>query len=513
MHHRLGFQFFHLCLFIYFSFIPTINQVSAKYNVALYQSNPIKRFAGSGKIWFVHDTATGANNGTSWVDAFPSLQSALDAAALGDEIWVAHGTYWPTTLKDPMDPLSATFQLKNGISIYGGFGGTETSLESRDWKTNISILSGDIDHNDLANPASDISQIVGNNAYHVVTGSGTDTTAVLDGFVMTAGKTKDEVSYVCAPSCGGGMIVIAGSPTLRNSTFIGNQARLGGGLGTFQSNLIISYSTFDANLAGPGGGMYVLNGNPSVDHVLFSNNSGGAGGGLYTDHSSPSVTNVIFYGNSAWNGAGFSNANYSNPEFTNVLFNSNIASNIGGAIENDYHANLTLTNVTLVNNTAVNSGGGVWNADNSNITLINVTITSNSGAYGGGIYNNMSGNITLRNSILWGNIPDQILDGYGSSHTATYSDIQGVTVNPGAGNINLDPQLGLLGNYGGSIQVVPLQPNSPAINKVPTSQCLDKYGGLLTYDQRGVTRPQGCACDMGAFEIIMLSTFLPIINR
>ena len=88
-------------------------------------------------------------------------------------------TYTPTAGTD----RSATFQLIDGVSIYGGFAGSEASLGERDWETNETILSGDLlrdDGPDFTNNSD--------NSFHVVTGSGTDGTAILDGFTITAGN-------------------------------------------------------------------------------------------------------------------------------------------------------------------------------------------------------------------------------------------------------------------------------------------------------------------------------------
>ena len=90
----------------------------------------------AGGIIYVDADATGANDGTSWADAFTALQPALEAAQTGDQIWVAAGTYTPSLESDPDDPRSASFQMKNGVAIYGGFAGGETRLEQRDWENN-----------------------------------------------------------------------------------------------------------------------------------------------------------------------------------------------------------------------------------------------------------------------------------------------------------------------------------------------------------------------------------------
>jgi hypothetical protein len=121
---------------------------------------------------------------TSWANAC-TLKYALSIAVNGDQIWVKKGVYYPGTNR------TDTFTLKNGVALYGGFAGTETALNQRDWQTNLTILSGDIDQNDINTDGNFIaetwSDIQGNNAYHVVTGGGTNSSAVLDGFIITAG--------------------------------------------------------------------------------------------------------------------------------------------------------------------------------------------------------------------------------------------------------------------------------------------------------------------------------------
>ena len=111
-------------------------------------------------------TSTGC--GSSWSNAC-ELQTALASASAGDEIWVAAGTYYPGTNRED------TFQLISGVALYGGFAGTETAREQRDWGTNLTVLSGDIG---VPDDSSD-------NSYSVVTGSGVDTSAILDGFTIT----------------------------------------------------------------------------------------------------------------------------------------------------------------------------------------------------------------------------------------------------------------------------------------------------------------------------------------
>jgi hypothetical protein len=160
---------------------------------------------------YVNDDAGGANNGTSWTDAYTSLQSAFSDSCT--EIWVAAGVYKPTTSTD----RNATFQLENGVSVYGGFAGTETLLSQRDPATNVTILSGDIDNNDSQTPIiTDINTVTGNNtnSYTVVRGA---TGATLDGFTITAAY-RDSGS--CGGGCGGGMLNSSSSPTLKNISLV-----------------------------------------------------------------------------------------------------------------------------------------------------------------------------------------------------------------------------------------------------------------------------------------------------
>jgi predicted outer membrane repeat protein len=190
---------------------------------------------------YVNSAAAGANNGTSWANAYASLQSALAAAVSGDEIWVAAGVYKPSVQVDVdasggSDTREATFQLPNGVKIYGGFAGTEATLAERNWTVNVTILSGDIDNNDVNADANFIAEtdasIVGNNAYHVVYTANVTAATQLDGFVITAGR-----AYLAAPPNpnvpnldGGGWYNRIGapqnasSPTIRNCTFQGNYA-------------------------------------------------------------------------------------------------------------------------------------------------------------------------------------------------------------------------------------------------------------------------------------------------
>jgi len=92
---------------------------------------------------FVNLNATGTNDGSSWTNAYTDLNSALSAATVGNEIWIAQGIYKPGTSR------SATFNFAtSGLKVYGGFNGTETLLNERNHLMHITILSGDLSGND-----------------------------------------------------------------------------------------------------------------------------------------------------------------------------------------------------------------------------------------------------------------------------------------------------------------------------------------------------------------------------
>jgi predicted outer membrane repeat protein len=358
----------------------------------------------SSQIIYVNAAATGNNNGSSWANAFLSLQTALQSATSGKEIWVAAGVYKPTHTPGLRKEV---FQLKDNVAIYGGFAGMETARGQRNWQINRTILSGDIDSNDGAQSGvvTDPTKIQGSNSFHVVSGSGVSATALLDGFTVTAGKADGGNTPICLDRCGGGMYSDNGSPTVANVTFIGNAAE-------------------------EGAGMYNLNSSPALTNVTFSGNSASSGGGgMFNNHqSSPMLTNVTFSGNSAKYGGGIYNHNSSNPTLTNVTFNSNSAPHAGGGMYNGGSspalANVTfsgnsshqgggmynggsspaLTNIIFSGNAAQSRGGGMFNNFQSSPTLTSVTFSGNSAVeHGGGIANMYYSSPAIRNSIFWHN--------------------------------------------------------------------------------------------------------------
>lgn len=175
-----------------------------------------------GRRLYVDAYATGAGTGTSWEHAFTDLQAALFAAQPGDCVWVSLGTYKATDGYN----REMTFNLKNGVHLYGGFAGVETELEQRNWERFKTTLSGDIG---LIDDDSD-------NSYTIMVIEKSDRETIVDGFTFTGGRADNSDPYVSNLSrekSGGAIYVVAeGStvhPKIRNCNFENNYAREFGG--------------------------------------------------------------------------------------------------------------------------------------------------------------------------------------------------------------------------------------------------------------------------------------------
>ena len=338
-------------------------------------------------VIYVKANATGANNGTSWANAYTHLQAPLVAAQSGDEIWVAQGTYKPTTGTD----RTLSFALKSGVGLYGGFAGTETARDQRNWTTNPTTLSGDIGTTGIAT----------DNTYHVVIGA--DLT-VLDGFTITGGNSIGG---------GGGMYNRNCSPTVTNCTFSSNTTTVngdGGGMYNWYSSPAVTNCTFSGNTAGyGGGGMFNNNSSPTVTNCTFTNNTAdnGFGGGMHNLNCSPTVTNCTFSGNTAAYGGGMDNSG-SSPIVRNCTFSGNTAA-YGGGMHNSGSSPI-VRNCTFTNNTADNGFGGGMHNWLGSPTVTNCTFSGNTaagayGANGGGMYSSSS-SASVTNCTFSGNTAD-----------------------------------------------------------------------------------------------------------
>ena len=377
----------------------------------------------AGKIIYVDEIAGGANDGSSWDDAYNFLQDALADANESEkpvEIRLAQGSYSPD--QDTLNPEGtaerrATFHLINGVSLKGGYAGLGSAdPNARDSVLFETALVGEIRQTGFG----------GGNSYHIVTGSGTDETAVLDGLIIAGGNANgprlgQESDYDYRFRYGGGLYNDAGSPTVIDCVFTDNSAYIGGGA-IYNSNggsPTLTDCMFEWNSAVDGCGIYNSNSNPSLTGCVFSMNiAQNNGGGMYNEQSSPVLTDCVFIDNSGSFGGGIYNSR-SNPTLTDCSFIANTTLTIrsfdntlscGGGMYNDRSSPI-LSNCIFSENSAYaslsNFGGAMYNNDNSNPVLTGCSFEANwSENYGGGLYNSES-SPTLTDCIFNGNWAEQ----------------------------------------------------------------------------------------------------------
>ena len=414
--------------------------------------------ASAGTVYVNVAQLTGLNNGSTWADAYQGvdgLQTALTAAVAGDRIWVAQGSYRASATQN----TSISFQLKNGVELYGGFAGGETLLAQRNVATNVTILDGDL---------------IGHFSTHVVAAMTTDATAVLDGFTVRGGHASSSTGG--SDGCGGGLFCQGGpGPTVRNCIFRNNMCTALGGavyiesssatfLDTrFENNFVTGFITSGTVVPGSAGGLGMSSSpNTVLTRCQFLSNSAVVGGGLATGYSSPTLTNCIFWNNTS-------------------SFNSSGGFSGGGAMSLGpmyIGSNATVRNCTIVGNRSMTgSTGGILVSGSANIA--NCIVHFNEGPGGAmGLGNNLSG------------------------ASATYSCVQGGLV--GTGNIGGDPLLVNLA--GGDVRLTSSSPCADAGSNalVPAGTTTDLYGNARFADDPTVA-DTGVGnipiVDMGAHEL------------
>lgn len=332
--------------------------------------------AASASTWFADaGLASGANDGTSWSDAFQgagALQAAFAASVAGDEVFAAEGTYLAST----SGVRTASFVLKSGVEVYGGFAGGESDPSERPpFGTAPSVLSGDLS-------GDDGSGLLGDNSLHVVNGTGSNATAVLDGFIVTAGNSNSSGNN----NRGAGILCLSGaSPTIRNCRFVANRCTFGGGAGYINGSApSFTDCSFESNLGGSFGGAFdVANaGAVRFERCLFTGNSAARAGALELFATSGAVVvNSIFYDNLSTGSGG------------------------GGAIWTGSGGATQIRNVTVVaNRSTVSAAAGLFNSG-ATPTVANSVFYDNEGPGGAqGTINQIAGTVTVSYSIVEGGI-------------------------------------------------------------------------------------------------------------
>lgn len=385
----------------------------------------------------------------------------------------------------------------------------------------ITLLSPLVIDKDLtiSGPGAASLSVSGNNAV-VVFMTTYNTNVAISGLTVSGG-------FNAHPGGWGGGIVNAGAMTVSNCVITGNTIPAGGGPGggIFNySRLRIVNCTISGNSAAYGGGGVWNNGNATldvIDSTISGNSAVGNGGGVSNVNGAVTITRTRVLDNvTQSSGGGLSSYG------TLTVVDSTVSGNSNNGIFNWGGSTLTITGSTVSGNTSVGWGGGLnsWGT----VTIGNSTFAGNTGANGGGIFNyagvmgifhsTFSGNranaasgggiwgaVTFKNTVIADSASGGNCGGSsGASAGHNLSDdgsCSAFFTQPGDLNglpAGLDPA-GLQDN-GSATKTVALTSSSLALNAVPTSSCTDLNALAVTTDQRGMSRPQGPACDIGAFE-------------
>ena len=388
---------------------------------------------------YVKQDATGANDGTSWDNAYTSFSDALSNTTTG-EIWVASGTYKPGGMTPDS---SSTFRISSEISVYGGFAGTEMNIADRDLTANVTILSGDINDDD---DASDLSLNKGDNIQHVMVVDSLILNAItIDGFNFIGGNTSDFDGQDEFFWRGGGIFSYS-TVHIANCKFSENFGRSGAGVyispfgggggngSTFENcefsnnitsaqsagiylealdNITINNCTFSENQANRGVLYPNSCTNISVTNSMFNDNAhiftNGFGGVLFNWQSTGyTFTNCDFLNNVGGNGGvmyhdgRFAPMDANNLVFTDCNFEGNIATDFGGAVMYAWMSSYTFDNCTFLNNTGTN-GSHIFNtgSENKEVVVKNCTFDGGMSTFGGAmtLYGTNS-TYTLENNLF-----------------------------------------------------------------------------------------------------------------
>ncbi|GAB3995578.1 hypothetical protein GCM10028807_36110 [Spirosoma daeguense] len=329
-------------------------------------------------VRYVKPTASGLGNGSSWTNASASLQTMINASVSGDQVWVAAGTYKPTATTN----RTVSFAMKNGVAIYGGFVGIETSLNQRP-AINATTPSSSTLSGEIGSPSSTT-----DNSYHVISNPASlslTNSAILDGFVVTSGNAN----------AGGGLDTVGGgmfnngdgnmcSPLIRYCTFVANEAGYGGAIGNYgnegSSSPVLTNCVFQSNTAIIGGAI-INDGSSGSSSPLLTNCTFQANRAVYQGDGLPAITR----GGAMFNDG--SSSGNSSPVLTNCSFLGNTASQGGMMFSNGNSgsSNPVLTNCVLFNN------GGASSIANNNATVLARYSLFDASVTG---YTNVTGNLT-----------------------------------------------------------------------------------------------------------------------
>ncbi len=335
-------------------------------------------------IYRVSSTSSSdSEDGASWDTAYTNIQDAIDAAATagGGEVWVASGTY--TSLIDDDGNEAAyserllSVEMQADVDLYGGFSGSETERTERDWKNNITTLSGEIGDTSTVN----------DNSYHVVTGANN---AIIDGFTISGGYA------------------IPGQNDNADATYVACDATDAMDVAAENKNdelLRVLYGY----CYGAGGGMINVQTAPTVANVTFENNSAIKGGAVY---------NMVL---DSWPMSQES-MNNTAATFENVIFKNNMAMARGGAVNNDLMTSPSFVDVQFIGNMTPDKGGALYNDAGCSPYIYNALFLYNEAERGSAIVGDGSSSPILAYTTFYGNVAADIGAGL---YQGTYGAEQG----------------------------------------------------------------------------------------
>ncbi len=360
-----------------------------------------------GSTWYVNKACpSSTQDGLAWDTAFTTLQGAIDVSAKGDEIWVVGGTY-----DEARNDATGAVLMKTGVALYGGFAGTETQRDARDWIAHSTTIDG-------------ATARAGSVAWHTIMGADD---AVLDGFTVTGGYASGSGDA----AKGGGLYNAFASPTVANCILSGNVAdEKGGGIYNYQASPVFRQCTIRNNSAPIGAGMCGKTSSPQMLDCTFSTNAASQSGGAASSSGScfPLFLDCTISGNTASIGAGIENTGMCSPEIVRCTFDANVASGAGGALANrvqgttvtaryctfsnnqaaqggaasDDAVTVEYWDCTFTHNTATADAGGALAFTNAYPRLVRCKLNNNAAARGGAVYN-LNGPVMVANCLFWGN--------------------------------------------------------------------------------------------------------------
>lgn len=367
-------------------------------------------------VYYVKSGATG--DGSSWLNASGNIQAMINKASLGDEVWIAEGTYYPEKEYEWSSMKDRTFKLRPGVSLYGGFAGTERSIQERkriDRDKNGSVESWEFQYETILSGEGNVKDIIikddddqidkilniDDNCENVV-------------IIEYDGYDKNTI-----PPCVSGFTVVGGASS---------------GIDVYNSSDLTATLIVECDIYYNGKGLWFCRNvaNCNVHHNtetgiyqsiaynchIFKNKESGASNSSlydciiennYTDYdgggtTSSNLYNCIVRDNFAKrNGGGTSNGSLENCK----VYNNKTLGNGGGTYGG------TLKNCEVYNNEALGNGGGISDGTARNCSIFN----NKAGEEGGGCYRGNSNNGSSYNCNIYNNYAPA----YGGISSSSYN--------------------------------------------------------------------------------------------